>query len=60
MDLREIMGFRAYDEKFDKLLQQELASGGKGFIYQDGKILRDMSTAPMYLPEEIIQKYLKM
>lgn len=52
------MGFKAYDKEIDKQLEQELASGGKGFIYKNGKIARDKFTTPMYLPEESIQKYL--
>lgn len=52
------MGFKAYDNEIDKLLEQELVSGGKGFIYKNGKIVRDMFTYPMYLPEDVIQRYL--
>jgi hypothetical protein len=53
------MGFKAYDEDIDKLLEQELLSGGNGFVMKNGEILRDKFTAPMYLPKEAIEKYLK-
>lgn len=54
------MGFKAYDQEIDKLLEQELASGGNGFVMKNGKILRDKYTTPMYLPENAIEKYLNM
>lgn len=52
------MGFKAYDKEIDKQLEQELAAGGKGFIYKNGEIAKDKFTNPMYLPEEMIQRYL--
>lgn len=54
------MGFKAYDPEIDKLLEQELAAGSNGFVMKNGKILRDKYTAPMYLPENAIEKYLNM
>jgi len=54
------MGFKAYDQEIDKLLEQELASGGNGLIMKNGKVVRDKYTAPMYLPENVIEKYLNM
>lgn len=54
------MGFKAYNKEIDKLLEQELASGGNGFIMKNGKVVRDKYTASMYLPEDVIEKYLNM
>lgn len=55
------MGFKAYNEEIDKLLEQELALGGKGFTFKaNGEIAGDKFTYPMYLPENMIQKYLNI
>lgn len=54
------MGFKAYDAEIDKLLEQELKSGGNGFVMKNGKIVKDKFAIPMYLSEEAIEKYLNM
>jgi hypothetical protein len=52
------MGFKAYDEDIDKLLDKELASGGNGFVMRNGEVLKDKFNSPMYLPKNAIEKYL--
>lgn len=55
------MGFKAFDEEVDKLLTKELASGGTGLEVRKsayGEGLADKWTNSMYLPEDMIQKYL--